>query len=178
MRHGRQVARRSGVAALAGMKLAGSQTEREHAVVFTLFTLTPGQNDAGWGLLETKRVATGRTGAGWQGDKVAASGALRAVTFLPFHLAELIGRTKSTLGGRALLVRRRGPVRGIPAKQKCNHVVSPSICRVRTPDDNLSEIAIVRGSANSCASVGPSRLLGHFSSKLLVGSPSHTQAGG
>jgi hypothetical protein len=46
------------------MKLAGLQTEREHAVVSKPFTLTPGKNDAGWGLLETKRVATGRTGRG------------------------------------------------------------------------------------------------------------------
>ena len=62
MRLGRQVARRSGVAALAGMKLAGSQTEREHAVVFNPFTFNAGPKNAGWGLLETKRVATGRTG--------------------------------------------------------------------------------------------------------------------
>jgi hypothetical protein len=38
----------------------------------------------------------------------------------------------------------------VPANQKCGRVVSPSICpyRVRTPGDNSSEIAIVRG-ANS-----------------------------
>ena len=82
VRLGRQVARRSGVAALAGMKLAGSQTGHEHAVVFNLLTLTPGQNDCGLGLLETKRVATGRTGQ--------SEGLLRwrnsAAGLSPFHL--------------------------------------------------------------------------------------------
>jgi hypothetical protein len=37
VRHGRQIARRSGVAALAGMKLARSHTGHEHDVVFNLF---------------------------------------------------------------------------------------------------------------------------------------------
>jgi hypothetical protein len=45
-------------------------TSASNTVVFNLLTLTPGQNDAGWGLLETKRVATGCTGrAKVAGDK-------------------------------------------------------------------------------------------------------------
>jgi hypothetical protein len=68
VRLGRQVARRSGAAALAGMKLAGSHTGHEQAVVFTLFTAKTTPVEA---VLETKRVATGRTGrAKVAGDKV------------------------------------------------------------------------------------------------------------